>query len=199
MIWRCVKRDDAVKCTAILQTSKNMDNPDMKEPHSHQPDENAITIAKCRDDMKRKAKLTLDKPNHIFTHANVQLLDDAKTYIQRSDTCKRVLRRVRAQHRPREPQTLQELDIDGAWSMTTGDNLQPFHLHDNVPDAERVMIVAKEHHIQKLADSEAWCMDDNFAMALSIFMQLYVIQGRISGVCVPLVYVILQRKTSDKL
>jgi hypothetical protein len=49
-----VKRDDAVKCTAILQTSKNMDNPDMKEPHSHQPDENAITIAKCRDDMKRK-------------------------------------------------------------------------------------------------------------------------------------------------
>jgi hypothetical protein len=63
-----VKRDDAVKCTAILQTSKNMDNPDMKEPHSHHPDENAITIAKCRDDMKRKAKLTLDKPNHIFTH-----------------------------------------------------------------------------------------------------------------------------------
>jgi hypothetical protein len=31
LIWRCVKRDDAVKCTAILQTSKNMDNPDMKK------------------------------------------------------------------------------------------------------------------------------------------------------------------------
>ena len=60
----------------------------------------------------------------------------------------RVLRGVRAQHRPREPQTLQELD-----------NLQPFHLHDNAPDAdERVMIFAKEHHIQKLADSDvgAW-------------------------------------------
>jgi predicted RNA-binding protein with PIN domain len=35
LIWRCVKRDDAVKCTAILQTSKNMDNPDMKKPHNH--------------------------------------------------------------------------------------------------------------------------------------------------------------------
>ena len=113
-----MKRDDAVKCTAILQTSKNMDNPDMKKAHSHQPDENAITIAKCRDAMKRKAKLTLDKPNQIFTHANAQLPDDAKTYIPSSDTCKSVLRRVRAQHRPREPQTLQELDIDGAWSMT---------------------------------------------------------------------------------
>jgi hypothetical protein len=44
-----------------------MDNPDMKKPHSHQPDENAITIAKCRDTMKRKAKLTLDKPNQIFS------------------------------------------------------------------------------------------------------------------------------------
>jgi hypothetical protein len=168
-----------------------MDNPDMKKPHSHQPDENAIIIAKCRDAMKRKAKLTLDKPNQIFTHANAQLPDDAKTYIPSSDTCKRVLRRVRAQHRPREPQTLQELDIDGAWPMTTGDNPQPFLLHDNGSDAnERVVIFAKEHHIQKLADSDVWCMDGNFAMAPSIFMQLYVIQGRVSGVFVP-----LQRKT----
>jgi hypothetical protein len=38
-------------------------------------------------------------------------------------------------------------------------------------------------------------MDDNFTMAPSIFMQLYVIQGRVSAVCVPLVYVLLQRKT----
>ena len=57
LIYRCVKKDDAVKCTAILQTSKNMDNPDMKKPYNHQPDENAITIAKYRDTMKRKAKL----------------------------------------------------------------------------------------------------------------------------------------------
>ena len=113
--------------------------------------------------------------------------------------CKRVLRRVHAQHRPREPQTLQELDIDGAWSMTTGDKPQPFLLHDNGPDAdERVVIFTKEHHIQKLADSDVWCMDGNFAMAPSIFMQLYVIQGRISGVFVPLVYVLLQRKTQTR-
>ena len=110
--------------------------------------------------MKRKTKLTLDKPNQIFTHANAQLPDDAKAYIASSDTCKGVLRRVRAQHRPREPPTLQELDIDGAWSMTTDDNPQPFLLHDNGSDAdERVVIFAKEHHIQKLADSDVWCMD----------------------------------------
>ena len=191
-----MKRDDAVKCTAILQTSKNMDNPDTKKPHNHQPDENAVTILKYRDTMKRKATLSLDKPNQIFTHANAQLPDDTKAYIPSSDTCKRVLRRVRAQHRPREPQTLQELDIDGAWPMTRGENPQPFLLHDNGPDAdERVVIFAKEHHIQKLADSDVWCMDGNFAMAPSIFMQLYVIQGRVSGVFVPLVYVLLQRKT----
>jgi hypothetical protein len=78
-----------------------MDNPDMKKTNNHQPDENAITIAKCRDTMKRKTKLTLDKPNQIFTHANVQLQDDAKVYIPNSDTCKRVLRRGCVQHRPR--------------------------------------------------------------------------------------------------
>ena len=80
--------------------------------------------------------------------------------------------------------------------MTTGDNPQPFLLHDNGPDAdERVVIFAKEHHIQTLADSDVWCMDGNFAMIPSIFMQLYVIQGRVSPVLVPLVYVLLQRKT----
>ena len=153
-----------------------MDNPDTKKPHSHQPDENAVTIPKYRDTMKRKAKLSLDKPNQIVTHANAQLPDDTKAYIPSSDTCKRVLRRVRAQHRPREPQTLQELDIDGAWPMTTGDNPQPFLLHDNGSDAnEPVVIFAKEHHIQKLADSDVWCMDGNFAMAPSIFMSSRVV------------------------
>jgi hypothetical protein len=79
--------------------------------------------------------------------SDAQLPDDAKAYIPSSDTCKRVLRRFCAQNRPREPQTLQELDIDGAWPMTTGDNPQPFLLHDNGSDAnERVVIFAKEHH-----------------------------------------------------
>jgi hypothetical protein len=62
-----------------------------ERPHNHQPDEHAITIAKCRDTMKRKAKLTLDKPHHIFTHANTQPPDDAKAYLPSSDTCKHVL------------------------------------------------------------------------------------------------------------
>jgi hypothetical protein len=51
------------------------------------------------------------------------------------------------------------------------------------------------HIYPEAANSDAWCMDDNFTMAPSIFMQLYVIQGRVSAVCVPLVYVLLQRKT----
>jgi hypothetical protein len=71
----------------------------------------------------------------------------------------------------------------GSWAFACvkiwfGLSSDPFLLHDNGPDAdERVVIFAKEHHIQKLADSDVWCMDDNFAMAPSIFMQLYVIQG----------------------
>ena len=80
--------------------------------------------------------------------------------------------------------------------MTTDDNPQPFLLHDNGSDAdERVVIFAKEHHIQTLSDSDVWCMDGNFAIAPSISMQLYVIQGCASPVFVPLVYVLLQRKT----
>ena len=40
-------------------------------------------------------------------------------------------------------------------------------------------------------------MDGNFAVAPALFMQLYVILGKVAGTFVPLVYVLLERKTQS--
>jgi len=196
IVWRCVKRDDPVPCSATLQTTKTLTNPLLQKSHTHEADQNAITLAKCRDNMKRKADTSCNRPNQIYTAANAQLPDEVKAILPSSDTCKRVLRRARSRHHPPEPQRLQDFIVDGSWSLTTGEDPQQFLLYDNGPDAdERIVMFGTVDQVQKLATSDVWCMDGNFAMAPRIFKQLYVIQGRVSGVFVPLVYILLQRKT----
>ena len=44
------------------------------------------------------------------------------------------------------------------------------------------------------ATSDTWCMGGNHSMAPRICMQLYVIQAKVSGVFVPLAYIVLQRE-----
>ncbi|KAL8596216.1 hypothetical protein ACOMHN_021256 [Nucella lapillus] len=49
-------------------------------------------------------------------------------------TVKRVLRRARAAHRPKDPQTLEELIIDGQWSQTAAEQPANFLQYDNGPE-----------------------------------------------------------------
>lgn len=75
--------------------------------------------------------------------------------------------------------------------------IQPvFFFYDNgTASDEHIIIFASESHLAQLAASDTWCMDENFAMAPHIFMQLYVIQARVSNVFLPMTYILLQRKT----
>ena len=57
-----------------------------------------------------------------------------------------------------------------------------FLLHDSGTDSDEcVIIFATEANLQELARSVKWNMNGNFAMAPHISMQLYVIQGNVSG------------------
>ena len=109
-----------------------------------------------------------------------------------------MLRRTRVANRPKDPATLQELNIDGAWMLTTGDAPTRFLKFDNGQDAdERVIVFATEQHLLKLSSCDVWCMDGTFSVAPNLFHQLYVIQGLYNGVFLPFVYCFLQRKTQS--
>lgn len=194
--WRCVKRTGTVSCPAVLKTNKQYENAVLVKQHSHPADQTAVDIEQCRQSMKGKASTTNDKPNQIFTFTAATAPDEVKARLPAADTVKRVLRRVRAAHRPKDPQTLRELTINDQWSQTTGDHPTNFLKYDNGPDAdERVIVFATESHLQRLASCDTWCMDGTFAVAPHLFHQLYVIQGRFNGVFLPLAYALLQRKT----
>ena len=167
----------------------------MKE-HSHPADETGVSVEKCRHSMKSSASTANDKPNQILTFAAAAAPDEVQARLPAAETIKRVLRRVRAHHRPKDPNTLHELIIEGQWSQTSGEHPTTFLKYDNGQDAdERVVIFATDAHLQQLASCEVWCMDGTFAVAPRLFHQLYVVQGKCNGVFLPLAYALLQRKT----
>ncbi|KAL8560161.1 hypothetical protein ACOMHN_021656 [Nucella lapillus] len=83
--------------------------------------------------MKQKASTTNEKPNQIFTFTAAAASDEVQARLPVADSVKRVLRRARAAHRPKDPQTLEELIIDGQWSQTAAEQPANFLQYDNGP------------------------------------------------------------------
>jgi hypothetical protein len=97
---------------------------------------------------------------------------------------------------PRDPNTLQDVNIDGVWATTGGQNGERFLLDDNGVDAdERIIIFATDNNLRRLSQAEVWFMDGTFSSAPNIFMQLYVILVKSGDLIVPAVFALLQRKT----
>ena len=195
IVWRCVQRDS---CKGSLRTNGQVINPVVLTHHTHGANNNKIEVLKCRRRMKIRALGSLDNPNQILVNGNAQLNEGARAYLSSSETIKRDLRRTRAAHRPQEPASLQDLIIEGAWAQTHGDVPEQFVLHDSGVDSfERIIMFGKRSHLVKLMDSEKWCCDGTFSVAPALFTQLYVILGKVAGTFVPLVYVLLERKTQS--
>ena len=68
--------------------------------------------------MKQQANSSNDRPNQILTFSSATALDEVKARLPEPDTVMRVLCRARAQHRPKDPSSLQELTIPNHWSQT---------------------------------------------------------------------------------
>ena len=195
-MWRCVERKGVVPCSASMKTNLAMENLQLLKIHNHQAVPGRVDVVKARGQMKARARSSLDKPNQIFVNTNANMTEDAKALLATPETIRRDLRRTRAAHHPVEPQTLRDLEILGQWALTVGINPEALVLHDSGRDSnERIIIFAKNGHVQKLAECDKWCMDGNFAVAPPLFLQLYVILGRVAGSFVPLVYALLERKT----
>ena len=98
--------------------------------HSHPADGTAVSVEKCRHSMKTTASTANDNPNQILSFAAAAVPDEVQARLPAAEMIKRVLRRVRANHRPKDPNTLRELIIEGQWSQK----------YDNGPDADERVV-----------------------------------------------------------
>ena len=90
---------------------------------------------------------------------------------------KRTLRNQRLGRIPPQPESLQDLVIDGEWALTTGPDPQQFLVYDNGPDTDsRIIVFGASDALQHLSRADTWFMDGNHAVAPPGFCQLYVIR-----------------------
>ena len=173
--WRCIKR--AQKCPGALHTSSDLTRSVLLKEHNHPSNQIAIEVTKCRNNMKRRAAESHDKPCVIYADAVKNLSVTARAHLPNPATVKRDLRN---QHTRQQQDKLRDLNIDGKWKTIGGTSPEPFLFFDNArdrapdePDPDsRVIAFGTDQCLKILANSEKWFMDGNFAISPKHLMQV---------------------------
>ena len=196
--WRCEKNSSA-NCKATIKTDLEWKNPSsVIGIHTHPGSDDKIKVAEARQNMKRKAESTLDKPTQILASVVSTLPDEVSALLPSEETCRRTLRNIRSKKRPKDPKTLEELSIEDDWKMTSGPEPRLFLQLDNGKEApERLLVFGTDESLQLLAGSTSWFMDGTFSVVSYLFGQLYVIHGEVGTDRCPLLYALMQRQTQS--
>ena len=169
--WRCVQR--TTDCKATLTTTLDLDVPKLVTAHNHDPSDTKVAAVKCRSEMKQQAKQSFDKPSQIMTQAMSQIDVAARVDLGMEESIKRTLRNQRLGRIPPQPESLQDLVIDGEWALTTGPDPQQFLIYDNGPDTDsRIIVFGASDALQHLSRADTWFMDGNHAVAPTLYAKL---------------------------
>ena len=152
------------------------DDPTSVTAHNHDPSDTNVAAVKPRSQMKQHlANHNFDMPSQIMTQIMSQIDVTAIFELGREESVKCTLRNQRLGRIPPEPESPQNLVIEGEWALTTGPDPQQFFVYDNVPDTDsRIIIFCASDALQHLSTAKTWFMDGNNAVAPTVFCQLYV-------------------------
>lgn len=133
-----------------------------------------MEVEKFKCNIKNRAKLSYDKPSQIFAEVVSDLPDDILMNIPHESAVKRVVQKQRNSLNPLKPTSLEDLKIEGDWSLYEG---RQFLIHDNMDlNHERVIIFVVDEGLQILTEASTWYCDGNFNLSPEYFQQLYVIR-----------------------
>lgn len=188
--WQCVRRTRG--CRGSLSTDLARDDPRAGQVHDHEGDNDGVEIAKVRQNMKRRAAETRDKPCQILVEATAACNVAVRARLPDAESCKRSLRNQRPkQPAPQHIEEMGEIPVD-LQTTTTG---RPFIIYDNGPFRhDRILAFATEQGIAELARADQWFMDGNFSMAPGVFTQIYFIRIQVGTTTITPVYALLTNK-----
>lgn len=165
-------------------------------PHSHDPQQQAVAVARLRASLKERAAGSRGTLAQLIADQTTDTPIDIRVELGNPETVKRSLRRERAKHMPKNPTSLSELTLDGEW-ITTIDG-DPFLIYDNgVHSSARMLVFGTELGLRRLASSDSWYMDGTFSVAPLLFSQLYIIRVPLGESAVTCVYAFLPDKQQE--
>ena len=102
--------------------------------------------------------------------------------------------RNRAKQLPKLPVTLNDINLDGAWSESSaGDRFLLCYDTDDL--GARLLVFVTDDNLQKLSSAPVLYGDGTFYACTGLFYQLYTIHADVGGQLFPLVFALLPNKT----
>ena len=185
-------------CKGALTTDDPMGNPKSFKAHiaTCTPSGVNIEVAKFRQQQRETARRNTGiKTHHLLSTGLMNLSNEALVELPQTNTLKRDIQRQKALDRPREPQTIQDINIVYPWNTTGGANPLPFMIYDGgvMAGPNRVIVYAADA-LRHLAQSDSWYLDGNFKSAPNIYEQVYVIRSKLDEGAISNVYSFLPGK-----
>lgn len=110
--WRCSK-GSSLKCKGILKTSLEITDPAIAKAHNHPADSEGVKVVKCMEKMKTTARNHGTRPAENFAEGVSALQNCTRARMPLEETVKRTLRNQRSKNYPKNPDTLNDLIIEG--------------------------------------------------------------------------------------
>ncbi|XP_028166393.1 uncharacterized protein LOC114357115 [Ostrinia furnacalis] len=201
--WCCVHKQRK-QCSSTMTTEFSEGNghsvvKDMTE-HSHSPDASLLSSISFKNKLKQDAAATSIKPVQII-QANLEAVPSTSaSSLPNKNAMRQVIYRARKKNKPKEPLTLDDIDIPSEYVFVEGER---FLARDTKYGGKnRMLLFCTKQNIKILSESLVWLMDGTFKTCPALFRQIYSIHAIVghddkTKKTIPLVYCLLTDKTEE--
>lgn len=194
--WRCERKD---RCKARLHTKDGEIVKALNE-HTHGPSPAQVQVACFKTSIRERAAVALEPPSVIINQCLTDISQASLAVIPSYDSLKKTINRKRISvlNVPNDPANLEELIIPESYRMYIPEPgvTENFLLCDRGNGNERIIIFGRQSWLKILVTSRIWFADGTFSIAPKLFSQCYVILAKENGGVHPIVYALLQNKST---
>ena len=193
--WRCINKKT---CPATVVTVKDTTDISKRDKAIHNHETHAAKINSDRKiaNLKEQVKERIHQPvKRLYSEAfqdedNLELVSATPSFA----AVKSRLYNERRKLLPPLPTSRASITLEGSWTQTVNGN--PFLLANDGVD-EKILVFTTDENLTQLSQSQEVFVDGTFAVAPSLFAQMYTMHIRFLGQMIPVVFALLPDKRRD--
>jgi hypothetical protein len=189
IFWRCILRS----CRGRMKTDEDRTSVEYDGGHNHQPDLNNVLVREVKTRARKRAKLESTPVPTIYRQetATLAATPAAAAQMPTFQSISHTLYRERRSMFPPLPATRDALVLPQRFQETTTG--ERFLLKSGRHN--RYLIFASDDNLRELCNAQVLSMDGTFSSVPRIYQQLFTISAFFDNRLLPLVYVLMSRKT----
>ena len=190
--WKCAQNEHG--CKMRLHTEGN-EIVFCRKEHNHAGSAINVEKRKIITNLKHAAIFCRNTPQQLVVSTSTSISFVVAPHLPSSNSLKKMIRRVRQQSDPTNPQNLTDLIIPNEFKITH--NNVNFLLFDSGSSVNRILIFTTDSNLQVLASSKNWYCDGTFHSAPLVFQQVFSIHVIKDSISIPVVFALLPNKKQE--